>query len=130
MKLKNSALLFSVCVFAAANLAASSASSRESCKVTISVTNRTNDTIRIYRVGVYDKQAKKWRHENLNNTTVGKDQTRREKAILAGIGGETFRINLHYRVLESAGKWSKMKKSPIRNKSACSDNSTVSIVIG
>lgn len=128
-KPKNSALLLSVCVFAVASLAAPSASARESCKVTVKVTNSSTKTIRIYRVGVYDIQARKWRHDNLNNTTLGQGQERMERAHLAGIGGEAFRINLHYKELVSAGKWSKMKKSPIRNKPACTDDSTVSIVI-
>ena len=114
---------------AAASLTAAPAMAKEYCKVTIKVTNESLSTIKLLRVGFLDIQADKWRHDNIKNKKLGHMQGHSEAARLGGVGGEKFKMNLHYKVLQSGGKWSKTKKSAIKKYDTCKDGSTVEIVI-
>ena len=71
--------------------------SSELCKAKIRVINLSGRQIRTFYVRIYDFQAKKWRRENIRNTTLDHGGIQTERANLAGIKDEKFKIILHFK---------------------------------
>lgn len=102
------------------------------CKANIRVVNNPGRWIKTKRAGVYDIQAKKWRHENIKDKKIGPGRSYTERANLPGIRNESFKINLHYKKAKKPGSKRfglKTWKSPIKTKPQCTNGSTIEIRI-
>lgn len=102
------------------------------CKASIKVVNRSDRWIRTKRAGVYDIQAKKWRHENIRDKAIAPGRSYTERANLPGIKNKRFKINLHYKKAKRPRSMKfglKTWKSPIKTKPQCTNGSTIEIRI-